>query len=83
MNSNLIIGIVGALVAVLTFFLGPKRANIDDGQKLGEFMGEIRTDIRNIKDDINEIKKDRRDMQNAIDKAIEQHEERYHSRTED
>jgi Sec-independent protein translocase protein TatA len=82
MNTNLLIAAAGLVLAAFTFFLGQKRSNIDDGQKLGEFMGEIRTDIRNIKDDINEMKKDRRATNEQIERAIQQHEERYH-RTED
>ena len=79
MNSNIVIAVAGLVLAALTFFLGQKRSNVDDGQKLGEFMGEIRTDIRNIKDDINEIKKDRRATNEQIERAIKQHEERYHN----
>lgn len=82
MNINILIAAAGLVLAAFTFFLGQKRSNIDDGQKLGEFMGEIRTDIRNIKDDINEMKKDRRATNEQIERAIQQHEERYH-RTED
>lgn len=77
-NTNILIAVAGLILAGLTFFLGQKKSNVDDGQKMGEFMGEIRADIRNIKDDINEIKKDRQDVQDSINRAIKQHEQQYH-----
>ena len=79
-NSNILIGAAGLILAALTFFLGQKKSSVDDGQKLGEFMGEIRADIRNIKHDIEEIKRDKQNVQDSIDRAIKQHEVQYHNR---
>ena len=78
-NTNILIGVAGLILAAFTFFLGQKKSNVDDGQKMGEFMGEIRADIRNIKHDIEDIKRDKQNVQDSINRAIEQHEARYHS----
>lgn len=86
MNSNLIIGIIGSivgicgvLIAVLTLASNTKKNNVDDGKEFGEFMGEIRARLQKIEEDVKEIKEGGKDVQNAIDRAIEQHEKRYHS----
>ena len=86
MNSNLIIGIIGSivgicgfLVALLTLVSNTKKNNVDDGKEFGEFMGEIRARLQKIEEDVKEIKEGGKDVQNAIDRAIEQHEKRYHS----
>lgn len=80
-NVTVLIAILGLVLSVITFFVGQKKASQDDGQEFGEFMGEIRADIRNIKDDIKEIKNDRERLKNEIDHAINEHVKAYHGKS--
>ena len=79
-NVTVLIAVLGLILSVITFFVGQKKASADDGQEYGEFMGEIRADIRNIKDDIKEIKNDRERLKNEIDHAINEHVKAYHGK---
>lgn len=79
-NITVLIAVLGLILSVITFFVGQKKASADDGQEYGEFMGEIRADIRNIKDDIKEIKNDRERLKNEIDHAISEHVKAYHGK---
>ena len=80
-NVTILIAVLGLILSVATFFIGQKRASQDDGQEFGEFMGEIRADIRNIKDDIKDIKEDRKRFTDEIDKAINEHVKAYHNKS--
>lgn len=77
-NITVLIAVLGLILSVITFFVGQKKASADDGQEFGEFMGEIRADIRNIKEDIKEIKNDRERLKDEIDHAISEHVKAYH-----
>lgn len=44
----------------------------------GQFMGEIRTEINSIKEMINELKSDHKEVDGKIDKAIAEHIQAYH-----
>lgn len=79
-----VIAAVSAIVSVVSALSNQKKNNNDDGLKLGEFMGEIRTDIKNIKETIQSIKdnhaEDRDAMNDAIKWAITEHEKIYHGK---
>jgi hypothetical protein len=77
---SILIAALGVVVAIASFYIGQKKSNTDDGRKLGEFMGEIRADIRHIKDDIRTIREDRNNIINDISMAIKQHEKIFHGK---
>ena len=77
---SLVVAGIGVVIAAASFFFGQKKSNNDDGRKLGEFMGEIRADIRHIKDDLRTIREDRSNIVKDIEAAIEQHEKIYHGK---
>ena len=52
MDTNLLIAIVGCVVAVATFFIGRQTSAKNTGQE----WGELKSDLKHIKDDVKEIK---------------------------
>ena len=44
----------------------------------GTFIGEIKAELNNIKEMINELKSDHKEVDGKIDKAIEDHVKAYH-----
>lgn len=77
---SLIVAVLGVIISITSFFASQRKTNTDDGRKMGEFMGEIHADIKNIKEDIAEIKQDRNSIDKKISKVMEEHEKKYHSR---
>lgn len=52
MDTSVIVGVIGCAVAAGTFFIGRKSSANTTGREWGELM----SDIRNIKDDVKELK---------------------------
>ena len=54
---GIIISLVSIIITATSFIIAQKKSGKDDGMKLGEFMGMIKTEISNIKRDDRRIKK--------------------------
>jgi len=75
---GIIISLIGCLIGVVSFIIGQKKSSKDDGLELGTFMGEIKTEIANIKDMITELKNDHKEVDDKIKDAINDHVQAYH-----
>lgn len=75
---GIIISLIGCIIGVVGFVIGQKKAGKDDGMELGTFIGEIKTEIANIKSMIMELKNDHKEVDDKIAKAIEDHIRAYH-----
>ncbi len=79
---TIIISAVAVIISLISFVHNQNRKNSDDGQEYGVFVGEIKTNLKFIRDDIKEIKEDlsrsAKERDEAIEKAIKQHEGLYH-----
>jgi len=75
---GIIISLVGCIIAVISFILGQKKSGRDDGIELGTFMGEIRTEISNIKGMINDLKDSHKEVDEKIKDAMAEHVKAYH-----
>lgn len=76
---GIIISLVGCIIGIVSFIIGQKKSSKDDGLELGTFMGMIKTEIANIKEMITDLKNDHKEVDEKIDKAILDHEKRFHS----
>lgn len=76
---GVVLSVISCVIAVTSFALNNKKTNKTDGFELGNFMGEIRTEIASIKDLINELKQDNKEVDEKISKNIKDHEARFHS----
>lgn len=52
MDTNLLIALIGCVVAVVTFFVGRQTSANNTGRE----WGELKSDLKHIKDDVKEIK---------------------------
>ena len=77
---GIIISLIGCIIGIVSFIIGQKKAGKDDGMELGRFIGEIRTEINNIKEMITELKNDHKEVDVKIKEAIQQHEDTYHKK---
>lgn len=77
---GIIISLIGCIIAVVSFIIGQRKTGKDDGMTLGQFIGEMRTEIASIKDMINELKSDHKEVDGKIKEAILEHEKRFHSK---
>lgn len=77
---GIIISLISILITAASFIIAQKKSGKDDGMKLGTFMGEIRTEISNIKEMITELKNDHKEVDEKIDKAINDHIKAYHKK---
>ena len=66
------------ILAVAGFYIGQKKSSKDDGMTLGQFIGEMRTEIASIKEMINELKSDHKEVDGKIKDAIAEHVKVYH-----
>ena len=74
---GVIISVVSVGVAILSLVMNGKKANKNDGFELGNFMGEMKSEIKSIKSFIEELKRDNREVDEKIAKAIHEHEVHY------
>lgn len=79
MNTSNIISILAVTLSVLSFIFGRKDNNKKYDMDYGLFMGEIRADIKNIKNALEELKADTKDINHEMDIKIQEHERRYHN----
>lgn len=54
---GIIISLITCMIGIVSFILGQKKSSKDDGLSMGKFMGEIKTEIANIKRNDRRIKK--------------------------
>ncbi len=71
-------GLITVVIGIVGFVAGTKRQSKTDGQSYGEFIGELRANLGNIKESINEIKADINRIYLNMDEKIREHERRYH-----
>lgn len=76
---GIIISLIGCLIGIVSFIIGQRKTGKDDGMTLGQFIGEMRTEIASIKDMINELKSDHKEVDGKIKEAIAQHVQAYHN----
>lgn len=80
---TLAIAIIGSILAVTTFFNNKKDKSTsetkDFNMSYGLFMGEIKSELKHIKDSLEEIKEDIKTTDSKIKIAIENHERIYHN----
>ena len=76
-----IISIASLGIAFSSFMFARKKENKTDGFDLGQFVGEMRSELGNIKQLISELKQDNKEVDERIAKAIIDHENRYHSKS--
>lgn len=72
------LSILSLIVCVATFFMNNKKSNKTDGIELGSFMGEMKAELTNIKNLIEELKHDHKEVDNKIHEAIANHEAIFH-----
>lgn len=72
-----IISITSLAIAIASFLFARKKENKTDGFELGKFMGEMKSQIGSIKELIEELKKDNKEVDERMVKAIREHELRY------
>lgn len=77
---GIIISLIGCIVGIAGFIIGQKKAGKDDGLSLGSFMGEMRAEIASIKEMINELKSDHKEVDGKIKDAIADHVKAYHEK---
>ena len=75
---GIIISLVGCIIGIVSFIIGQKKSGRDDGMEFGQFIGEIKTELANIKEMINELKSDHKEVDVKIKEAIIEHEKRFH-----
>ena len=78
MQIGTLISILAVTISVLALIFGRKDSNKKYDMDYGLFMGEIRADIKNIKDALEELKTDTKNIDYTIDMKIRDHERRYH-----
>ena len=71
------LSVISVLVAIASFAMNSKKTNKTDGFELGKFMGEMKSEIGSIKELIEELKKDNKEVDDKIIKAIREHEMHY------
>lgn len=74
---SVVVSIISAIVAIVSLIANTKKSNKTDGFELGNFMGEMRAEISSIKELIGELKKDNKEVDEKIIKAIHDHELHY------
>ena len=77
---GIIISIASLGIAFSSFMFARKKENKTDGFDLGQFVGEMRSELGNIKQLINELKQDNKEVDERIAKAIIEHEVRFHNK---
>ncbi len=73
------ISLVTGIVSVLGFLLVQKKNIKDETKDFGIFMGEIKTELKYIKEAIEELKTDGKGISLKINEAIKNHERIYHN----
>ena len=68
-NASIVLGIIGALmtlisvtIAIFTFYFNRKKETGSDG----EWKGELRSDLKHIKDGVDELKTDNEEIKGSV-----------------
>ena len=77
LDIGVVLSIISVIVAVSSLLMNNKKTNKTDGFELGKFMGEMKSEIGSIKELIEELKKDNKEVDDKIIKAIREHEIHY------
>lgn len=83
MTLDIIIAVIGVLLAILSYFAGQKTQSNTDVEKRAYFEGEIKAKLDQLIkrfDNMEEkLSKRTAELHQEIDKSIAEHEKRYHS----
>lgn len=82
MDTNILIALVGAVIAVLTYFAGIKKSSNAETEQRARFEGEIKAKLDQLNRSFEKLEskldKTAEDFYTEIDKRISEHERRYH-----
>lgn len=83
MDTNILIALVGAVIAVLTYFAGIKKSSNAETEQRARFEGEIKAKLDQLNRSFEKLEskldKTADDFYTEIDKRISEHERRYHN----
>lgn len=74
LEIGVFLSVISVIVTVSNLIMNSKKANKTDGFELGKFMGEMKSEISSIKGLIEELKKDNKEFDDKMAKAIHEHE---------
>ena len=85
MEIAVVVGIIGAVVAVLSYFAGQKNQSNNDVEKRAYFEGTVTAKLDQLIDRFDKLEEKLQNSTSAlydeIDEKIKEHEMRYHSGT--
>lgn len=83
MDTNIIIAIIGVIIAILTYFAGVKKSSNAETEQRARFEGEIKAKLDQLNRSFEKLEakldKNADDLYTEIHKRIAEHERRYHS----
>lgn len=82
MANNIIIGVIGVIIAVLTYIAGTKKTSNEEVEKRAYFEGQIGAKLDQVLHSLekleSKVSKNTEELYNTIEKRIEEHERRFH-----
>jgi len=83
MEITVLVGIIGAVIAICTYFAGQKNQSVKDTEKRAYFEGTVNTKLDTLIERFDKLEEklsaSTSDLYDEIDKKIKEHEERYHN----
>ena len=82
-DITVLVGVIGAVIAILTYFAGVKRTSNGDIEKRARFEGNIEAKLDELLKSIDKLEskldKSTDDLYSEIKRQIAEHEKRYHN----
>ena len=83
MEITVVVGIIGALIAVLSYFAGVKKSSNEDVEKRAYFEGQVTEKLDQLMHRFDRLEEqlsnNTSELYDEIAKQVEKHEERYHN----
>lgn len=83
MDTNIIIAVIGVIIAILTYFAGVKKSSNAETEQRARFEGEIKAKLDQLNRSFEKLEakldKTADDFYTEIEKRILEHERRYHN----
>lgn len=83
MEANIVIAIIGAVVAVLTYFAGQKKNSNGEAADRARFEGRVEEKLDRLQQSVDKLEarlsKNTTELYDKIDKEIKEHEMRCHN----
>ena len=83
MDTNIIIAVIGVVIAILTYFAGVKKSSNAETEQRARFEGEIKAKLDQLNRSFEKLEakldKNADDLYTEIHKRISEHERRYHN----